>query len=90
MAVSNILIIDFISLNKFYIGVIYNNTKIKTPIEWETGSAFVVIFLFDFFSGNHNLIIKRNTKERRNIVRCTHKFVQLQSFRATQHSSSVT
>ena len=30
-----------------------------------------------------NLMIKKNTKDRKNIVRCTHNFVKLQSFRAT-------
>ena len=34
-----------------------------------------ITFLIDLFPGNRNLIIRRNTKERRNIVRCTHNLV---------------
>ena len=38
----------------------------------ENSSSPSQIFLIDLFSGNHNLMIKRNTKERRHIVRYTH------------------
>ena len=33
-------------------------------------------------SSLYNLVIKRDTKDRRNIVRCTHNFVKRESFRA--------
>ena len=41
--------------------------------------SLTITFWIDLFSGERNLIIKSNTKERRNIVRCTHNFVQVQS-----------
>ena len=37
----------------------------------------VILSLSDLFSRNRNLVIKRNTKERRNIVRCFRALKQM-------------
>ena len=60
-------------------GMIFSNRQNLLP-KFTAYICIYITFLIDLYSGKRNLIIKRNTKERRNIVRCTHNF--LSKFRA--------